>query len=106
MLLCSCHKLLGQQKYLDAALKAGECVWEKGLLKKGNCICHGIAGNAYSLMTLYNCTKDEKWKYRAFTFASAMNNDKVIDICLKFKDKSRTVIGKSDHPFSLMEGLA
>ena len=87
MLLCSCYKLLGEEKYLEAAERAGECVWERGLLKKGNCLCHGIAGNAYSLMTLYKYTKDEKWKFRAFTFASAMNNEKVMTICGKYDDR-------------------
>ena len=72
---------------MNAALLAGECVWERGLLKKENCLCHGIAGNACSLMTLYNNTKDEKWKFRAFTFASAMQNEKVVSICGKYSDK-------------------
>ena len=69
-------------------------------------MCHGITGNAYSLMTLYNLTKDEKWKFRAFIFAKAMQNDKILSICGKYDDKSRAVMGKSDHPYSLMEGLA
>jgi len=31
-------------KYLQAALRCGDVVWEKGLLRKGPGICHGVAG--------------------------------------------------------------
>ena len=32
------------EKYLAAAMRCGDIVWKKGLLKKGPGICHGIAG--------------------------------------------------------------
>ena len=47
-------------KYLNAALQCGECVWEKGLLKKGPGICHGVAGNGYVFLLLYRMTNDKK----------------------------------------------
>ena len=73
-----------------AAEKAGELVWEEGLLLKGNGLCHGIAGNAYFLHSLYrnnlarvaHIEDSEKvlevtekafiWKARAYTFAMAL----------------------------------
>ena len=32
------------ERYLAAALRCGELVWSRGLLKKGPGLCHGIAG--------------------------------------------------------------
>ena len=39
--------------YLNAALKAYNATWERGLLIKGLMQCHGIGGNAYTLLHLY-----------------------------------------------------
>ena len=35
----------------------GNCVWKKGLLKKGLGLCHGIGGNGLALKNLYNVTR-------------------------------------------------
>ena len=32
------------EKYLSASLRCGELTWQKGLLRKGPGICHGVAG--------------------------------------------------------------
>ena len=88
-MLCAAYKLLNEQKYMDAALKAGEATWKKGILKKGNCLCHGIAGNAYCLMQLYKVTGDLKWKHRAFSFATTLNNEGFQGECKKYTDTSR-----------------
>ena len=34
----------GEMPYLDAARKCAEAIWQRGLLKKGYGLCHGIAG--------------------------------------------------------------
>ena len=47
------HRAWTTAGYLDAAIKAGELVWERGLLKKGNGLCHGSAGNGYAFIHLY-----------------------------------------------------
>ena len=47
------HRAWPTAGYLDAAIKAGELVWERGLLKKGNGLCHGSAGNGYAFIHLY-----------------------------------------------------
>lgn len=49
--------MLGDESYLAAALRAGELVWQRGLLKKGPGLCHGVAGNAYALARLYKATQ-------------------------------------------------
>ncbi|KAH8919266.1 hypothetical protein BT69DRAFT_1353233 [Atractiella rhizophila] len=57
--------------------KAADCVWEKGLLKKGINLCHGVAGSAYVLLQLAVLPKgilsdDERRDYlwKATRFAS------------------------------------
>ncbi len=52
-LFARAYIVFGGDKYLAAAVKCGECVWRKGLLKKGPGICHGISGGGYVFLTLY-----------------------------------------------------
>lgn len=45
----------------DEAIRlATERVWEQGLLSKGGCLCHGIAGNAWPLLLLHDCFEYNK----------------------------------------------
>ncbi len=44
MLFCRAYEVFKHRRYLDAALAAGDVVWQRGLLKKGLGLCHGIAG--------------------------------------------------------------
>lgn len=62
---CLTLKVFGKEKYLNAAIKCGEVVWNCGILKKGYGICHGVAGNAYSFLSLYKQTSDAKYLHRA-----------------------------------------
>ena len=89
------YSIYSQRPYIDAALRAGEVVWKQGLLKKGPGACHGISGNAYALLELYNLTGDKKWFYRASQFASFMDSE-------QFRQGTQL----PDHPFSLFEGWA
>lgn len=57
--------MFGKEKYLNAAVKCGEVVWSRGLLKKGYGICHGVAGNAYTFLTLYKQTGNPTYLHRA-----------------------------------------
>lgn len=83
------------QKYLNSCIKAGELVWHKGLLCKGPGICHGVAGNGYVFLLLYRLTGEEKYLYRAKSFADFMNTD-------EFLRDARL----PDNPQSLYEGTA
>ena len=62
-------------KYLQACLKCGEITWQRGLLKKGAGICHGIAGSGYVFLLLYRLTADEKHYHRALKFAEFMQTE-------------------------------
>ena len=51
------YRVFKDDKYLNLALKCGDIIWERGLLKKGYSICHGVSGNAYCFLELYQTTK-------------------------------------------------
>ncbi|CAN9498129.1 unnamed protein product [Ophioblennius macclurei] len=93
-MLLQAHKVFSIPQYLEDALRCGEVVWHYGLLKKGYGLCHGVAGNAYTFLTLYRHTLDPKHLYRACMFA---------DWCMNYgKHGCRT----PDRPYSLLEGMA
>jgi len=82
-------------RYLAVAERAGEAIWQQGLLKKGPGVCHGVSGNSFALLKLYKETKNEKWLYRAVKFAEFMGTKEFL------KGASQP-----DHPNSLFEGAA
>ncbi|GAB1598087.1 lanC-like protein 2 [Argonauta hians] len=88
------YKKFGKEKYLNAATKCAEVIWQRGLLKKGYGICHGTAGNAYAFLTMYNLTKNQAYLYQACKFA---------EWCF---DYGRHGCRIADRPFSLFEGMA
>ncbi|CAH0724248.1 unnamed protein product, partial [Brenthis ino] len=94
-LMAKAYLIFKDQKFIDACVKAGEVVWNKGLLRKGPGICHGIAGNGYVFLLLYRLTGVEKYVQRAKLFADFMNTD-------EFLRDARL----PDNPQSLYEGTA
>lgn len=112
------------EKYLNLALAAGNTVWERGLIRKGYSICHGVSGNAYCFLELYQLTQvgnlqylwlptflecefgsyslsfynifqDQKQLYRAMKFA---------EWCLDYTPRHEEHF--PDRPLSLYEGIA
>ena len=75
---------------------SAELTWNKGLLKKGPGICHGIAGSGYVFLLLHRLTKEPRYLHRAMQFAEFM------ETAAEFKNEAST----PDCPFSLFEGLA
>jgi hypothetical protein len=88
------HQQWGGADYLAAATRAGELVWERGLLRKGNGLCHGTAGNGYAFLSLYRATGEGLWLHRATCFATWCSN------------LARAELRRPDRPLSLFEGLA
>lgn len=84
-----------EEKYLKCCEKSADLIWQKGLLKKGPGICHGVAGNGYVFLLMYRLTENIKYLHRAITFAHFMESE-------EFKRNART----PDYPYSLYEGLA
>lgn len=96
-LLATAHLIFkndNDDKYLQSALKAGNDIWQRGLLRKGYGICHGTSGNGYAFIRLYQLTNDQKHLYRALKFA---------EWCCNYGQHGcRT----PDTPYSLFEGMA
>ena len=95
-----------KMEYLEIALKSGEDLWNRGLLLKGNGLCHGISGGAYALFSIYMSTKETTWRTRAYLFANATFDEDVQSLCRNHKDPQRQKTGVPDSPNSLMEGEA
>ncbi|XP_043587372.1 lanC-like protein 2 isoform X2 [Bombus pyrosoma] len=94
MLFCLAYEIYKDKNYLATAVQCGDVTWARGLLKKGYGICHGVAGNAYTFLSLYQQTKNIKYLYKACKFA---------EWCMDYgTHQSRS----PDRPFSLFEGLA
>ena len=51
-LLAKAYLTWKDDKYLQAMRRCADLTWQKGLLRKGPGICHGVAGNA-SLLDIY-----------------------------------------------------
>ncbi|XP_050420885.1 lanC-like protein 3 homolog [Adelges cooleyi] len=94
-LLAKAYLVFKEPTYLESCLKCGDLVWEKGLLKKGPGICHGIAGNGYVFLLLYRLTGDTKHLNRALMFGEFM-----------FTDECKKGSRIPDSLYSLYEGLA
>ncbi|CAG9858056.1 unnamed protein product [Phyllotreta striolata] len=94
-LMAKAYMTFKEEKYLNSCLKMADLIWEKGLLKKGPGLCHGVAGNGYAFLLLFRMTKDPKHLHRALEFYSFMNTG-------EFQMGART----PDYPYSLFEGLA
>ncbi|XP_064102631.1 lanC-like protein 2 [Macrobrachium nipponense] len=62
-------QVFGDDSYLEHARKSADCIWERGLLRKGYGLCHGTAGNGYALLYFYQVTKEPDYLYRAAQFA-------------------------------------
>ncbi|KAJ7981437.1 LanC-like protein [Quillaja saponaria] len=95
--LVKAAKVFGDKEFLDAAVDATQVVWNRGLLKRVG-ICHGISGNAYVFLSLYQLTGNLEYLYRAKAFACFL-----LDRAHKLINKGEMHGG--DNPFSLFEGL-
>jgi len=75
---------------IDTAIRKGrECIWERGLLTKEPCLCHGISGNALAL--------EDKECEHFLTYTTGHE--------IKAMDKEG-MLGRSDDPSALWCGEA
>jgi lantibiotic modifying enzyme len=68
-----------KESYLQAAIKCGHALWYRGILLKGNGLCHGITGNIYPLLYLAKITKDNSWKQKAYLLTRLTYKPEIID---------------------------
>ncbi|CAH1169532.1 unnamed protein product [Phaedon cochleariae] len=94
-MMAKAYLVFKEEKYLNSLRLMADLIWEKGLLKKGPGICHGVAGNGYVFLLLYRLTREPKSLYRAIQFYKFLGTE-------EFQNGART----PDAPYSLYEGLA
>lgn len=90
-------QVFGSKEFLQAAVDAGEVVWNRGLLKRVG-ICHGISGNAYVFLSLGRLTGNAEYLYRAKAFACFLQ-DRALRLI------SEGTMHGGDRPYSLFEGI-
>ncbi|KAL6283686.1 hypothetical protein ACE6H2_014615 [Prunus campanulata] len=90
-------EVFGDKEFLQAAIDAGEVVWNRGLLKRVG-ICHGISGNTYVFLSLYRLTGKVEYLYRAKAFACFLH-DRALNLI------SEGTMHGGDRPYSLFEGV-
>ena len=69
--LASLHTLFGSAfpfEFQRLMPLSGDNVWQRGLLKKGLGLCHGIAGNGYAFLSAYRATSDASFLQQAQAF--------------------------------------
>lgn len=94
-LFAKAYLIFKDPKYLKWCRDIGDVVWQRGLLKKGPGICHGIAGNGYVFLLLFKITGEQIYFNRALQFANFLQTE-------EFRSGTRT----PDCPYSLYEGIA
>lgn len=104
--LINAWRLFDSPKYLEAAKRASGVIEKYGMLLKGWGLCHGISGNAYSFLSLYNGTGNVEYLRLAFGFGLCKRNETVNRKIKEYGFEGRRVVGVSDYPFSLYLGLA
>ncbi|CAJ1930875.1 unnamed protein product [Cylindrotheca closterium] len=98
LLLILASKVLSKPSNLELAkITAVQTLWNRGLLKKGLGLCHGIAGNGFVLLRLSHALEGDEqnlWYHRALQYAS---------FGMAHYDRLKEI---PDQPFSLYEGLS
>jgi hypothetical protein len=94
-LLCRAASVYRDPRYLELAETSAEIVWERGLLRKGLGLCHGVAGNGYAFLSLYRASNEVVWLHRAIEFGLFCAGE-----------TGRSLHGVPEYPLSLYEGLA
>lgn len=87
------YKIYDQECYLVAAQRFADVIWERGLLHKGYGLCHGVSGNGYGLLCMYQATHKEEYLWKALKFAKW---------CFDYGNGCRA----PDRPYSLFEGVS
>ena len=96
--------LYPNNNFKETAFLCNKCLWERGLLCKGNGVCHGMSGVIYGLIKLYKETKNELYLKEAVGICFGTFDPEIQALVKKYEDPQRKCIGIPDTPYSLMEG--
>uniref|UniRef100_A0A1I7YGY5 Lanthionine synthetase C-like protein n=1 Tax=Steinernema glaseri TaxID=37863 RepID=A0A1I7YGY5_9BILA len=95
LLFLSAHRVFGDQSYMAVMERALDCLWHRGMLRKGPGLCHGLSGNGYIFLLAYRFSGREEFFHKARAFAVVM-----------FSEQFQRLANTPDCPFSLFEGWA
>ena len=98
------EELYPNNNFKQTAFLSNKCLWERGLLYKGNGVCHGMSGVVFGLIKLYKKTKEEIYLKEAIGICFGTFDEKVQKLVREYKDPQRLCKGIPDTPYSLMEG--
>ena len=90
--------------FKETALLSNNSLWERGLLYKGNGVCHGMSGVIYGLIKLYKYTKNELYLKEAIGICYGTFDPEIQKLVGEYVDPQRKCKGIPDTPYSLMEG--
>ena len=90
--------------FKETALLSNNCLWERGILYKGNGVCHGMAGVIYALIKLYKYTKNDLYLKEAVGISYGTFDPEIQKLVGEYVDPQRKCKGIPDTPYSLMEG--
>jgi len=101
-LLLRAHEVFKEDSYLELAkISSQSTIFNRGLLRKGVGLCHGISGNAFAFLSIYRYLRKRNDKEGAETWLKKA--------CL-FADfgieKLQELESIPDRPYSLFEGVA
>ena len=71
MTLAGMHTLFGSRMphdFVHLMPLSSDNIWQRGLLKKGLGLCHGIAGNGYAFLSVYRATQQQAALQQAQAF--------------------------------------
>uniref|UniRef100_A0A6B2L8G2 Uncharacterized protein n=1 Tax=Arcella intermedia TaxID=1963864 RepID=A0A6B2L8G2_9EUKA len=88
------YEVFQEKSYLEMAEMCANLTWEKGLIRKGRGLCHGISGNGYVFIELYKLTRKQEYWDKAIQFLA---------FCWSEQAKEMYT---PDCPYSLFEGVA
>ena len=98
------EELYPNNNFKETAILCNKSLWERGLLYKGNGVCHGMSGVTFGLIKLYKETKNELYLKEAIGICNGTFDEKVQKLVKEYRDPQRLRKGVPDTPYSLMEG--
>jgi len=90
--------------FKDTAFLSNNCLWERGLLYKGNGVCHGMSGIIYALIKLFKYSNNELYLKEAIGICYGTFDPQIQNLVKEYVDPQRKCKGIPDTPYSLMEG--
>ena len=88
----------------DTAFFCNHCLWERGLLYKGNGLCHGMSGVIFALIKLFKYSNNDLYLKEAIGICYGTFDPEIQNLVKEYVDPQRKCKGIPDTPYSLMEG--